>query len=150
MDASEASSNASLERRFETLEARTDEKLEGIRGAVYETREIVIKTSGMVDGILRDLSKGYAQFEKQGAILDDHTRRIEEIQGTLNGRHGQPGIVQQVDELKASSQTKSAEQRGATRVHSKTNAIAKFVLNAVMSAVVAAAAAWGVLTAHAR
>lgn len=150
MDESSASSNASLERRLEQLASRTDENLERIRDTGYETKTIVERTAATVDGILRDLSKGYAQFEKQGGILDDHARRIEEIEGTLNGRHGQAGMVHHLSELQQAHEARDAEQRGETRAHSRAGTIVKVMWGAITGAAMAGAAVWGMLTAHAK
>ncbi|MHB8885855.1 MAG: hypothetical protein ACYC5H_12410 [Methylovirgula sp.] len=115
------------------------------RDTGYETKTVTVveRTAATVDGILRDLSKEYAQFEKQGGILDDHTRRIEEIEGTLNGRHGQTGMVRQLSELQIAHQTKNAEQRGEIRAHSRAGTIVKILWGAITGAAMAGAAVLG-------
>lgn len=122
-----------LERQLEQQGKWTDEKMELVRGFVDEIRTISNRTATILENISRDI----ASWRDESRGFSD---RLREIEGTLNGRHGDQGLVQQVKDLHEAAIAELA----ARKTHARARGIAAGAWGALTGAIVALGTAWGI------
>jgi hypothetical protein len=125
-----------IERQLEQQGEWADSKLEKLRGVADEIREETIRTAVNVENIAKALDA----WRKESSGFGN---AIQEIQGTLNGRHGQDGLVAQVQDLA----NREMERKGETKAQARMRAAVAAISGGLSGAIVAGAAVWGILAA---